>query len=83
MWLSGLRIQCFHYSGLGCCCGTRLIRGPGLSTCRGCDQEKKKKGSRKTIDMKFRKVILVGEIGGTGIGQRKSLHVASVELTMS
>lgn len=49
----------------------------------GVIRKKKKKGSRKTIDMKFRKVILVGEIGGTGIGQRKSLHVASVELTMS
>ena len=31
-WLSGLRIQCCHFCGWGCCSGVGLIPGLGMST---------------------------------------------------
>ena len=36
MWLSRLRILCCHCSGLGCCRGTGLIPGLGISKYHGC-----------------------------------------------
>ena len=38
-WHQGLRIQHFHCSSSGHCCGVELIPGPGTSTCRGCGQK--------------------------------------------
>ena len=46
-WLSGLRMQCFHCSGLGCCCVTGSIPGPGTSTCHRCDEKWRKEGRKK------------------------------------
>ena len=31
-WLNGLKIQCFHWCGLGCCCSMGSVPGPGIST---------------------------------------------------
>ena len=38
-----MRIQYYHYCGLGHFCGTGLIPGPGTSACHGHSQKKKKK----------------------------------------
>ena len=35
LWLGGLRIRYCHYSGLGCCCDSSSIPGPGTSTYHG------------------------------------------------
>lgn len=40
LWLSKLRIWCCHCCGLGCCCGTSSIPGPGTCTCCGCSPPK-------------------------------------------
>ena len=42
-WLSGLTIWCYHYCGLGHCCGSSMTPGPGSHTCHRCSQKKKKK----------------------------------------
>ena len=41
LWHSGLRIQDYHYSSSGHCCGVGLIPGPGTSTCHGNSQKTK------------------------------------------
>ena len=43
MWLSRLRIQPYHCSGSGCCCGVGSIPDPGISICCGCGKKKKKR----------------------------------------
>ena len=46
MWLSRLKIQPYHCSGSGCCCGVGSIPDPGISICCGCGKKKKKKATR-------------------------------------
>ena len=41
VWHSNLRIQCCHSSGLGHCCDSGSIPGPGTSTCHRYRKKKK------------------------------------------
>ena len=43
MWHIRLRIQHYHCSSSGSCCGADLIPGLGISTCYECSQKRKKK----------------------------------------
>ena len=49
MWLSRLKIQPYHCSGSGCCCGVGSIPDPGISICCGCGKKKKKKGYKDIV----------------------------------
>ena len=49
MWLSWLRIQCCHHSGLGHCFGTGLIPSIETHKCHGGGKKKKGgEGRRET-----------------------------------
>ena len=47
LWLSGLRVWHCPRSGLGHCCGSGLIPGPGTYICRGAAKKKKKRKENK------------------------------------
>ena len=49
--LRGLRIWCYHYSGLGCCCGAGLIPGLGISPYCRHSQKKKDRGSTHSFSL--------------------------------
>ena len=53
LWLSKLRIQCYHCCGSDYSCGVGSIPGPGTSTCCGYSQKKKKKGRKKERKRKW------------------------------
>ena len=56
LWGSGLRIQCYHCSSLGFCCGEGWIPGPGTSTCIGMAKNKQtNKRNTGHIEMKQKK----------------------------
>ena len=43
LWLSRLRMQCYHFCSSDRCCGVGLIPGLGTSTCCWHGQKEKKK----------------------------------------
>ena len=79
MWLSSLRIWCYHCSGLGHCCGVGLIPGLETSTCCKCNQKKKLDHKLKNLVFYLQKLEKEEQINPE-VSRRKEIIKIRVEI---